>query len=130
MEREQSIRQSLAYIEEHLNDAISLRERAQKSCLSTYHYHRLFRQTVGEPVQKYIQRRRMEQAAKELTETGRPIIEIALESQYASQEAFSRAFRRVYTVTPGRYRRIFSTGAKNNAVRLSAGPNPSCRLAA
>lgn len=113
MKEERRIWQTLDYIEAHLDEKISLDELARRACLSKYHFHRLFRRETGEPVQQYIRRRRMERAAGELAETDRPILEIALDCRYSSQEAFSRAFARVYSLTPGEYRRLFASSARN-----------------
>ncbi len=99
------VKDSLKYIEKNLDDKISLDDLAQKANLSKYYYHRLFHQIVGDPVTKYISKRRMEKAAEELIQTDQPIIEIALRYQYSSQESFSRAFRKIYGLTPGKYRK-------------------------
>lgn len=118
MKKKFTVRQSLNYIDEHLDENISLEKLAEQARLSKYHFHRLFRQTVGEPVSQYIRKRRMAGAAKDLAETDRPIMEIALNCQYASQEAFSRAFQRIYALTPGKYRRLFASGG-SKVVRFS-----------
>lgn len=119
MKTKRRLGQTLGYIETHLEEEITLDALARQAGLSKYHFHRLFRREMGEPVQQYIRRRRMEQAAAQLAETGRPILEIALDCRYASQEAFSRAFQRMYTLTPGKYRRLFAPG-KQNVVRMAA----------
>lgn len=103
-----TMRNSLRYIENNLSEKISLDDLANAAYLSKYHYHRLFHKTVGESVSKYVGRKRMECAAKDLIETDQPIIEIALKYQYGSQESFSRMFKKVYDLTPGKYRRIFT----------------------
>lgn len=107
------IQQTLDYIESHLAEDIGLNELARQVCMSKYSFHRLFHQTVGEPVYQYIRRRRMERAANQLIQTKQPIMEIALNCRYSSQEAFSRAFQRIYMLTPGRYRRLFATGNRH-----------------
>lgn len=129
MKQELLVHRTLDYIENHLDEDISLDALARQACLSKYHFHRLFRQAVGEPVHQYIRKRRMERAAAVLAETDRPIMEIALNCQYASQEAFSRAFQRTYSFTPGKYRHLFASG-KRNVVRLSAHTHRVCDLAA
>jgi len=123
------VRQSLEYIENHLNEEISLDSLARQACLSKYHYHRLFRQAAGEPVSQYIRKKRLEHAAEELAQTNRPILEIALNCQYASQEAFSRAFQRTYTLTPGKYRQLFAS-VRSNVIRMSVHAHRGCSLAA
>lgn len=124
------MRNSLKYIKNNLSEKISLDDLAKRACLSKYHYHRLFHKMVGESVNRYINRKRMENAAKELIETEQPIIEIALKYQYASQEAFSRAFKKIYNLTPGRYRRTFAFGKKNSSIRLSSYSNQITNIAA
>lgn len=110
---------SLTYIDENPENTISLDELAQTVHLSKYHYHRLFHKITGESVSKYINKRRMEKAAEDLVMTDEPIINIALKYQYGSQEAFSRAFRQIYGITPGRYRRVNMDSKSNNVIRLS-----------
>ncbi len=107
---------SLTYIEQNLDDKISLDALAGTVHLSKYHYHRLFHKIAGESVSKYINKRRMEKASEELVQTEQPIIDIALKYQYGSQEAFSRAFRQIYGLTPGRYRRTYTAGTRSKVI--------------
>ena len=109
MEYNSKLNDTLEYIEMNLEDKLSLDGLAQKAHLSKYYYHRLFHQEVGESVTRYISRRRMERASEELVNTDQPIINIALKYQYGSQEAFTRAFLRNYGLTPGKYRRKYSS---------------------
>lgn len=129
MKPESMIQQALDYIENHLSESIGLDELARYVCMSKSSFHRLFHQTVGEPVYQYVRRRRMECAADRLIQTNQPIIEIALTCRYSSQEAFSRAFQRIYALPPGKYRRLFAT--KNRTViHLCTHTRRSARMAA
>lgn len=118
MDYHAKVHDSLKYIEENLDGKINLDDLAQKAHLSKYHYHRIFHKTTGQSVTKYITKRRMEKASEELVQTNRPIIDIALQYQYASQEAFSRAFLRVNGLMPGKYRAVHRSGRMNPALRL------------
>ncbi|WP_304645373.1 helix-turn-helix domain-containing protein, partial [uncultured Dubosiella sp.] len=60
------------------------------------------------PIHDYILRRRLTQAAQQLVHTQKPILEIALEAGYQSQQAFTSAFKGMYKQTPRAFR-------KNNA---------------
>jgi AraC-like DNA-binding protein len=124
------VQDSLEYIEKNLSDKISLDDLAKSACLSKYHYHRLFHKAVGESVNKYISKKRMENAARELAQTDQPIIEIALKYQYGSQESFSRAFKRVYDLTPGKYRKMFSYSRQCNIRHLHSYSNQITDIAA
>lgn len=118
MDQMNKMKTSLEYINQNLTGDVSLETLAGKAYLSKYHYHRLFHQSFGEGVSKYINKKRMESAAKELAETDQPIIDIALKYQYSSQEAFSRAFKRIYHTTPGNYRRTYNCQKQNNIICL------------
>lgn len=109
---------SLEYIDQNLTGDVSLETLAERAYLSKYHFHRLFRKSFGEGVSRYVNKKRMECAAKELIESDQPIIDIALKYQYSSQEAFSRAFKRIYQITPGNYRRTYSYQQQNNIISL------------
>lgn len=129
MDYRSKVGDSLKYIEENLNGKIDLDDLAKRAYLSKYHYHRIFHKVSGESVTRYITRRRMEKAAGELAQTDRSIIDIALEYQYASQESFSRAFLKIYGLTPGRYRKRYS-GNSNHVIDLNSRFNKTMNMAA
>lgn len=105
MEYEQKMRESLDYIEKNLSNKIQLEDLSRIAYLSKYHYHRLFHKAVGESVKKYITKRRMACAASELVRTEARILDIAVKYQFGSQEAFTRAFKSIYGISPGEYRK-------------------------
>jgi len=105
MEHSKVIQQSIDYIEENLKEKISLEDLARRSYLSKYYFHRVFHQLVGETVMEYIRKRRLTEAAEELTESNSKIVDIALKYQFSSQEAFSRAFKRMFKVSPREFRK-------------------------
>ncbi len=91
-------------IERNLHGRLGLNQLAFISNFSPFHFHRFFRKHQGESPQSYIKRLRIEKAAYELKMTDFPILEIALEAGYDSNEAFTRAFRRYLGKTPSQYR--------------------------
>jgi len=96
----------LSYIEAHLGQELSLREIAGALNYSRYYVARAFKENTGMTLHKYIQGRRLSEAARKLAQTGQPIIEVAFDAGYGSQQAFTQAFRREYLCTPQEYRRI------------------------
>ena len=93
------------YIEIHLDEDLSLDRIANDLNYSKFYIARIFSEKTGGTIYKYIQARRLTVAAQKLIETQKPIIEIAYEAQYNSQQAFTLAFNRVYLCTPQTYRR-------------------------
>ncbi|MBN1551110.1 effector binding domain-containing protein [bacterium] len=93
------------YVEENLRNSFTLETLAFQASYSTFHFHRLFSALVGESPGLYIRKRRLSEAARELAETSRRIIDIAMDYQFNSQEAFSRAFRSFAGIAPAAFRR-------------------------
>ena len=121
---------ALEYIQKNLGEHIGLDDLARETYLSKYHFHRQFHKTVGESVSRYVSRKRLESAARELELTDGPILRIALKYQYGSQESFSRAFKRLHGVTPGQYRKRFTSRKLDVQARLGARPFQVKSLAA
>ena len=94
----------LADVSHRLEDDVSLDVLATKSGLSRFHFHRGFRQAVGETPKQYTQRLRLERAAALLATGSDSILSIALTVGFVSHEVFVRAFRRSYSCTPTQYR--------------------------
>jgi AraC family transcriptional regulator len=92
------------FIQEHLDEELPLDRLARVAHFSPYHFHRIFKALVGEGVYEYVRRLRLESAARALAGSAHSVIRIALESGYGTHEAFSRAFRQQFGVSPTAYR--------------------------
>ena len=93
------------YIERHLNEKITLKDLAKISGYSEFHLIRIFAAATGETIGSYIRKRRLAAAAEALLNSGKRVIDIALDSGFGSSEAFSRAFKSVYGLSPHAYRK-------------------------
>ncbi len=98
------ILRAMRYIEERLDQPLSLDELAAVACFSPYHFTRVFSGMTGETVMGCARRLRLLRAAGRLSHTGLSVVEIALEAGYESHEAFSRAFKARFRTTPTEYR--------------------------
>lgn len=78
---------------------------AQRLGYSEYYVSRKFREISGMNFRDYFRKRKMSFALKEVRDTPRRLLEIALDYGFSSHEAFSRSFKEIYGVTPGEYRR-------------------------
>jgi AraC-like DNA-binding protein len=99
------LRACLDHIERNLHRDIELAELAALAGLSTPHFSRAFRRSLGEPPYRYFRRRRIERAKALLVETDQGIAQIALECGYAAQSHFSSAFKLMTMTTPAAWRR-------------------------
>lgn len=97
--------QVASYIDHHINEELTLDKIADALNYSKFYMARSFAERTGCTIYKYIQGRRLTLAAKKLVETREPIIEIAYEAHYNSQQAFTLAFSRLYQCTPQVYRK-------------------------
>ncbi len=98
------IERTIHFIEQHLQEDLNLNDIAKHTGYSKFHLNRIFSETVGCTIHKYIQKRRLTEAAKMLVYTDLPIAQVALEANYESQQAFTLAFRQLYRKTPQIYR--------------------------
>ena len=88
------------YVETNLNEPLTLQSIAGAVGVSHFHLAHSFAVLTGQPVMRYVWRRRLTRAAQALVQTGDPVIQIALDAGYASPEAFARAFRAEFGLSP------------------------------
>lgn len=114
MEWLKNLSSAIEYIDNHLDKEISFEEAARIACCSTYYFQRMFSYVAGISLSGYIRRRRMSQAAFELQQTDKKVLDIALKYGYTSPTSFNRAFQSVHGITPA--------AAKNKGSILYAYP--------
>lgn len=100
----ETVQKAVDFIESHLKEDISLYDISQYVNFSVPHFYRIFKAIAGETVKSYILKRRLSCAADELKESNRNISEIAYEYGFESHDVFTRAFFRIYNMSPGKYR--------------------------
>ncbi|MDE5818552.1 MAG: AraC family transcriptional regulator [Lachnospiraceae bacterium] len=110
----------LSYVEKNLGNDLTLEEIAKEFHYSKFYVERVFKEHTGQPLHRYMKSRRLNEAAKKLVETRRPIVEIALEAGYHSQQAFTQAFHEVYGLSPQKYRKLETFVSIQEPIDLSA----------
>jgi AraC family transcriptional regulator len=98
------LQQVLDYIDSYLDQNLSLTELAALVYTSPYHFARLFKQSMGMPPHRYVNKCRIEKATKLLAQQDLSILEIAQQVGFQSQSHFTTLFRRALGVTPTAYR--------------------------
>jgi AraC family transcriptional regulator len=91
---------ALWFIESHLGDALTLDEIAAIGGVSRFHMVRAFAAATGLSVMRYVRVRRLSEAARALAGGAPDILTLALDADYGSHEAFTRAFRDHFGITP------------------------------
>jgi len=91
---------ALWFIETRLADDISLAEIACFAGVSRYHLLRAFGVATGQSVMRHVRGRRLTEAARHLAAGAPDILTVALDAGYGSHEAFTRAFRDQFGLTP------------------------------
>jgi AraC family transcriptional regulator len=95
----------LDHIDQHLSDDLCLEVLARRAAMSPFHFHRLFRAWMGETLNHFVRRRRLETAAGRLRHCpDESVTAIALHCGFASPESLARAFRSHFGMTPSRWR--------------------------
>ena len=103
---QKQIQQMIAEIDRCIRqDAdMTLSALAEKFGYSEFHLSRKFREVSGMSFRDYLRYRRLAFALKDVRDTEKGLLEIAMDYGFSSNEAFTRAFREAYGVTPSRYR--------------------------
>lgn len=96
---------ALEAVEEKLCEPLSVEDLATAVYCSASGLQKLFRYAFHCPVGEYIGKRRLSQASRELLSGEKSVTEIALDYQYGSPEVFTRAFRRLWGITPSEFRK-------------------------
>jgi len=109
----------VSFIEENLLEKLTIEMIAEKASFSKYHFIRVFTEVTGETVGNYLRKRRISNSSKELLHSNRSILDIALDYQFESQEAYTRSFKRVYNTSPGRYRKLNNNQIAYGCARLT-----------
>jgi len=99
------LRDVVDYIDAHLHEEVPLLALARQAHVSTFHFARLFRRTVGVPPHQFVLQLRVQRAINLLKAGTVSLAQIAVECGFHDQPHFTRAFRRVTGSTPAAHSR-------------------------
>ncbi|MEZ0106461.1 transcriptional regulator GlxA family with amidase domain [Catenulispora sp. EB89] len=104
-----ALREAQTWIADHLDADLSLPALARRAALSERHFSRVFRAETGMTVAAYVEAARIEAARRLLESTHDGLDRIARTCGFGTVETMHRTFNRTIRVTPGEYRRHFSS---------------------
>lgn len=103
-EYQERVNRVVEYIHNHLDENIDLNKLAELSHFSPWHFHRIMKAFLREPLGAFIIRMRVETAARLLRHTDMSISEIAYRVGYEVPSSLSKTFRQFYDISPNEYR--------------------------
>ena len=92
-------------IKERNDEAVTLNDLACRLGYSEFYVSKKFREISGMQFRDYLRYRKLAFALKDIRDTDESLLEIALSYGFSSHEAFTRAFKEAYGVTPSEYRK-------------------------
>lgn len=105
------------YIQDRLQEKISLDEAAQAVNASTRHFCKVFKEATGYTFTDYLARVRVEKAKNLLQNPHLRVSEIAFETGFDSISQFNRSFKRITGLAPTQFRAEFCLGARSGHIR-------------
>jgi len=99
MTRQELVRESLKYVEDHLDGALSVQDMALQAGYSPSRFSRIFREAMGMAPMEYVKKRKLIHASQEILK-GKKIIDAAIDMGYASHSGFTKAFCQEFGFSP------------------------------
>ncbi|GMK41885.1 hypothetical protein PCCS19_49440 [Paenibacillus sp. CCS19] len=104
MQTAELVQRAIDYMEERLEEPLTLEQIAEASAMSVPHLYRMFYAMTGHPIKEYIRKRRTNEAGCLLRQTSMPIIDVGFQCGFESYQTFLKTFKRTTGLTPGMYR--------------------------
>jgi AraC family transcriptional regulator len=118
----------LSFIDANYGRDLSLAELAGAAGMSTFHFSREFKKTMGKTPHQYLMKLRIDRAKMLLSQSEMPLIEVGLRSGFSHQSHFTRLFRKLTGTTPQAYRVLFQTYIQqdwSSTARIGKTPRPA-----
>lgn len=110
---------AVEYMEANITEKLDIDKLAKIALSSTFHFQRMYHMITGITISEYIRRRRFTLATQDII-SGEKIINVAYKYGYETPEAFTKAFRKMYGITP--------SAAREPGVNLKAYPKLSFHI--
>lgn len=95
----------MSYVERHYTEPLHQAEVAEKFYFTKQYFARYFKKSTGMTFMKYLTNFRVQKAQKDLLETNKSVLEIALNNGFSDDRGLINAFKEVYHITPLQYRK-------------------------
>ncbi|MDP4265606.1 MAG: helix-hairpin-helix domain-containing protein [Bacteroidota bacterium] len=106
------LKKAVSLMKKNLSKTLTLKELAEASHLSSYHFLRCFRSAYSKTPFQYLTHLRLKLACKLLRETGLPVNTIISKCGFENDSSFIRLFKKEFRITPVSYRNEFGLYAR------------------
>jgi AraC family transcriptional regulator len=115
----EQINLSLVYVHNHFDSYITAEDLAEVSGYSIFHFHRIFKDIVGQNVNNYIRNTRLEKASNLLLYNQHKTIEqISMDSGFSTATGFTSAFKKKFGMTPKQWRKGGYEESSNDSISM------------
>ena len=119
------IQNVLDYIHNNLEMPLNVDHLSQQSCWSRWQLQRVFQQHTGMSVAHYVRELKLSYAAERLVSSSERSLDIAIDLGFTSENAFSRAFKQMFSVSPREYRQKQQLSGLRQPLSLVSAPEAS-----
>jgi len=102
-------RRASEILHENMHGRIRLSDVARECGLSVSHFARSFKTSFGISTHQWLNQHRIEHTKQLMSQTTKSLIDIAVQSGFNDQAAFTHTFHQLVVVSPGRWRRHYTT---------------------
>ncbi len=139
MDYVERVNRAIDHIVRNLAQPLRLDEVSEAACFSPFHFHRVFKALLGETLNQFVKRQRLERALYLMSHAPkRSLTDVALDCGFSSSSNFSRSFKQRYGAAPsvfdldtfrnsrrGEFERVLSSQEGGHRfTTLPAGQNP------
>ena len=116
-EHKDAIERMLQFIDEHIQQPITLYQLAKVAQYSPWYSARIFKEATGMAPFTYLRHRRLSEAARRLEVADVKVVDVAFDFVFDSHEGFTRAFSRQFGMNPHEFRRQWASEVTNRVSR-------------
>lgn len=100
------IQNAINYVEDHLYEKLDIEDIAKAAFMSQSSFYLIFSNILDTTIKDYIRKRRLSLSAYDLIHSKSSVLDVALKYQYCTSESYSRAFKKLFGISPKKYKEI------------------------
>jgi AraC family transcriptional regulator len=100
------IQNSINYVEDHLYEKLDIEYIAKAAFMSQSSFYTIFSNILDTTIKDYIRKRRLSLSAYDLIYSNSSVLDLALKYQYYTSESYSRSFKKLFGISPKKYKEM------------------------